>query len=690
MFYGGKSVGLKLWKIREQPESEIESLARDSGLSWVLCAVLMSRGIKSAAEAKAFISDLGKLDDPFVMKDMDKAVSRITEAIEDGERIAVYGDYDCDGVTATALLVSYLQSVGADVIYYIPSREKEGYGLNRQAIKMLEGQKAGVIVTVDNGVSAHDEIEYANSLGIDVVVTDHHTPRDTMPPAVAVVNPRRSDCPSGYKELAGVGVAFKLVCALENAEPYELLEYYSDLAALGTVADVVPLTGENRTIVKHGLSRLAESDKPGIAALLEASGLAGKELSCESAAFGIIPRINAAGRMGVVDDVVELLLTDDTSYAAEIAELMNERNAERKKAEDCIVLEIDEILKKNPEILKKRVLVLWGENWHHGVIGIVASKLMERYGKPCLLLSSDGESARGSGRSLPGFSLIEAISACSSHLTRYGGHTLAAGLTLPASSLDAFDAELQAFARDKYPKMPVAACDIACILPMRELTVESISTLTALEPFGAANEQPLFLLQKLWIDGVYPTNDKKHLRIRFSSGGSQFYAVYFRMTEQEFPYKQGDTVDVVATVSIQEYNGKSQLSIKIRDLRPSNLEQERILAENEVYSCYLRDEHSAPDLPLLLAEREDIAVVYRFLRKNGGFYQDTLPLYCGISKSGVGYAKMLISLDVMREMGLIGDSGGRITVTPDPPKVDIEESAILTKLKTGLQVRQGG
>lgn len=678
-------MGFKRWNIREQQASEIEALARDSGLSWVLCALLLSRGIRSADEAAAFLSEGGALENPFVMRDMDKAVARIAEAMEDGERIAVYGDYDCDGATATALLVSYLQSVGADVIYYIPSREKEGYGLNKPAIKMLLEQKVDVIVTVDNGVSAHEEIEYANSLGIDVVVTDHHTPRDTLPAAVAVVNPHRHDCPSAYKELAGVGVAFKLVCALENADPHELLEYYSDLAALGTVADVVPLTGENRVIARHGLARLTESDKPGIAALLDVSGLQGKALTSESVAFGIIPRINAAGRMGVIDDVVELLLTDDTAYAAEIAEQMNEQNAQRKKTEEGIVLEIDEILKQNPEILNKRVLVIWGKNWHHGVVGIVASKLMERFDKPCILLSSDGEYARGSGRSLAGFSLIEAISACSAHLKQYGGHMLAAGLTLPVSALKDFDKALQDYAREHYPQMPVATCEIGCVLPNSALTVESIATLTALEPFGAANEQPLFLLQGMQISGIYPTSDKKHLRLRLAKGDMQLYAVYFRMTEQEFPYKQGDLLDVVATVGVQEYNGKSQLSVKIRDLRQTGVNQEQILAENEIYARYLRGEQDGAEIPLLLATREDIAAVYKFLRKHGGCGQDRLPLYCGIAESGAGYAKMLVALDVLREMGLLAQSGARLTVAPDPPKVNIEASAILTKLKAGLR-----
>ncbi len=674
-------MGFKYWKRPKLKIEQIDEIAHESKLAWALVAVLAARGYSSVDEIKAFIADAAELENPYVLKDMDKAVARITEAMEDGERICVFGDYDCDGVTATSLLTSYLQSVGADVIYYVPSREKEGYGLNNDAIKMLQGQKVDLIVTVDNGISAHKEIDYAKSLGIDVVVTDHHTPRETMPNAVAVINPHRADCPSAFKELAGVGVAFKLICALENAEPDELLEYYSDLVALGTVADVVALVGENRVIVKHGLQRLLENERPGIEALLEVSGLAGKDLTAESIAFGIIPRINAAGRMGAVDDVIELLLTDDANYAAESAETINEQNVLRKKAEEQIVLEIEEVLRKNPHILTKRVLVVFGKNWHHGVVGIVASKLMERYGKPSLLISIDGDTARGSGRSIDGFSLIDAITACQSHLTRFGGHTLAAGLTIPTAAIEAFDADIQAFARENYPFMPVATCNIDCILPTSKLLLENIASLSALEPFGAANEQPLFLLEKLTIDGIYPTTDKKHIRIKFSADSLQFYAVFFGMAEQNFPYFAGNIVDVVATITASEYNGKNQLSVKIRDLRPNSVPQDQILQGNELYSRHLRGEYDSSETAKLIADRDDLAVVYKYLRKSGGYQYDAVSLFYQIMDSKIEYSRMLVALDVMEELGLIARNGEKISTMPDPPKVNIDDSLILMNLK---------
>lgn len=684
---------IKRWNLPRGNLHEIGELSRESGLPWVLCAVLSSRGVSSAAGAKAFIEDTCELEDPFKLKDMDKAAARVLEAIEYGERIAVYGDYDCDGITATALLTSYLQSAGADVIYYVPSREKEGYGLNKPAIEMLRGQNTELIITVDNGVSAHDEIAFANSLGIDVVVTDHHTPRATLPDAVAVVNPHRADCTGSLKDLAGVGVAFKLVCALENARPAELLEYYSDLVALGTIADVVPLTGENRVIVKHGLSLLCDSERSGIAALIEVCGLTGKSLNCESVAFGIIPRINAAGRMGCVDDVIEMLLTDDSGYAQEIAEAVNVQNAERKKAEEQIVREVEDILRGDKDILKKRVIVVHGGGWHHGVAGIVASKLMEKYGKPCILISSDGKTARGSGRSLEGFSLIGAITACSKYLTQFGGHTLAAGITLPADAVADFDAAMQAYARENYPHMPSALLKIDCEIPPERLTVEEISALNALEPFGAANESPLFLLRGLVIDGIYPTTDQKHIRIKFSTGGAQLYAVYFRMSESDFPYHTGDVADVVAGISVSEYNGRLQLSIKIRDLRPSGVQQEQILAACETYSQYLRGEYAEVERPdRLLPDREDLAVAYRFLRKCGGYTYGEVSMYYRIMDSGIDFCRMLVALDIMRELGLIerGRTDGGLSVVPNPPQVNIDDSVILQNLKAEMQVTKRG
>lgn len=665
----------------------IQALATETGLPALVCAVLANRGLDTSAEIRQFLSEDNELESPFALADMDKAVARILEAVENGERIAVYGDYDCDGVTATALLCSYLQSVGAYAIYYIPSREKEGYGLNRGAVDILHGQRIDLIVTVDNGVSAHDEIDYAASLGIDVVVTDHHTPRETLPQAVAVVNPHRRDCPSRFKELSGVGVAFKLAAALEHADPAELLEYYSELVTLGTVADVVPLTGENRAIVRHGLARLSQSHNEGIRALIRVGGLEGRDIGCEAVAFGIVPRINVAGRLGTVDELVEMLLCEDQGYADETAAELNAMNARRKSIEDEIFAEIAAMLAEQPGLRNGRLLVLSGNGWHHGVIGIVASKVVERYGKPCVLLSVEGGIARGSGRSVEGFSLIEAIAACSRHLTRFGGHTLAAGMTMPAEAIEEFAADMQEFARKFYPRMPDAAIRIDCVLTPETFTLESFQALSRLEPFGAGNEQPLFLLRGAVLEGIYPTADGKHLRLRILFGRSSYYAICFRMTENRFPYAAGDSIDLVCEISAGEYNGKPQLSVRVRDIRPHGADQEDILEGQSLYEKYLRGEKlCADEIAKLTPTRDDIAAVYKYLRKCGSFRYGETALFFRLRAAGIPFGRLLCALDILREMELIlleaGDGDGSYRVVEQPQKVDLGRSKILSALSS--------
>lgn len=683
-------MGIRFWKLPDTRPDQIRALEEQTGLPRIVCAILTARGVTDPEAATAFVREDAALDDPFLLADMDKAVHRIRQAVERGERIAVYGDYDCDGITSTALLVSYFQAVGADAIYYIPGREKEGYGLNIPAVDILHGQGVGLIVTVDNGISAHEEIAYAGGLGIDVIVTDHHTPRDTLPAAVAVVNPHRADCPSRFKELAGVGVAFKLICALEQTDASELLEYYSDLVTLGTIADVVDLDSENRVIVRHGLARLPETENPGLAALLTVSGLRERQLTSESAAFGIIPRINAAGRVGIADDVVELLLTDDPGAAAEAAVLINEQNAQRKKIEEQMLGEIEGMLSQNPQILNRRILIAAGKNWHHGVVGIVSSKLMERYDKPVVLFSVENGEARGSGRSVKGFSLIEAITACSDNLIQYGGHTMAAGLTLRADDLDRFCEQLQDYARERYPTMPTSELAADCVLEPAGLTVEEIAPLSMLEPFGAGNESPLFCLKGLVVENIYPTGDGKHIRVRLSGGGNSFYAVWFGMSGAAFPYQAGKAVEIMAKISVGEYNGKAQLSVKISDLRPADVPQEEMLADRERYACHLRGELTPDECRKIVPKRDDIALVYRYLRRNGSFPYGPDALFLRLKSGGIGYCRMLLALDILEEMGFVTKSGGNgetiYTVVTGAPRADLNDSTILMRLRGAVIV----
>lgn len=672
-------MAIKIWHLPDISNEDILKTMSATGYPRLLSAVLAEKTSRETVNITAKLPE--SFASPYTIRDMEKAVERIHTALAKGEKTAVFGDYDCDGITATVLMTSYLQSVGADMFYYIPSREKEGYGLNNTAIKMLADLGVTLIITVDNGISSHNEVEYARELGVDVIITDHHTPRDTLPNAVAVVNPHRRDCESEFKELAGVGVAFKLVCALEDASCEEMLEYYSDIVTLGTISDVVPLLGENRLIVKHGLEKLCEADNNGIIALLKTSSLEGKTLSGESIAFGIIPRINAAGRMDCVESAVEMFLTDSYSEAEQIALQLDEQNEARKAIEQAILKEIEDKIAENPDILKERIVVISGENWHQGVVGIVSAKITENYGKPSILISSSGGMAKGSGRSIPGFSLIEAITACREHLEQYGGHVLAAGLTLKTESIPAFRRAICEYARQNYIVMPIPEINISAVITSRDLNINDIKSLEKLEPYGAGNEAPSFLFLRAKVEGIYPTADGNHLRLRFSFGGEMYYAVYFRMREEDFIYEVGNYIDMVAAVSINTWNGSEQISIKIKDIRPADTDEESLVAGYLNYLHFSRDELSAVNLSQIAPTRDDIAYVYRYIKKLKSIPASMRDIYFRINNSEVDFCKMSIAIDVLLEMGLAVSRKDGISIVENPAKIDLENSRILAKLK---------
>ena len=676
-------MGIKQWNISQPREEEAAAIAAQTGFSPLLSRVLCARGRGTQEGIAALRTADAALSNPYNLKDMDKAVARIRQAIEKGERIAVFGDYDCDGITATALLTGYLQAVGADVFYSVPNREQDGYGLNTSAIDFLRGLNTDLIVSVDNGISSHKEIAYAKELGLDVVVTDHHTPQDTLPQAVAVVNPHRADCPSGLTELCGVGVAFKLVCALEEDETGdEMLEYYADLVTIGTIADVVPLVGENRVIVRRGLAHLAGSERVGLRALMERTGIADKAITSEMVAFNIIPRLNAVGRMGPVDDAIELLLTDDFPYAWDLSQRMEELNERRKEIEQEVFHQVEAMLAADPALMRERLLILAGKGWHHGVVGIVSARVMEKTGKPCILFSLDETEARGSARSFPGFSMIEAVTACSEHLSRYGGHTLAAGMSASLENYPLFVDQIQRYAGERHPFMPALPIQVDCALRPKELNVENISSLSAMEPYGAGNKSPCFLIAGLAVERVTPISEGRHLRITLLGDGTSFSALFFRKRAEDFPYMKGDLVDLVASVNLSEYAGREQVSVIISDLRKSGVDQETVIREDQAYACFLRGEYEPVKGVDLLPGREDIALVYRALRAAGTYRHRPVELYYRLCESGVGYAKVLAALDVLAQMELIyiGPKGEYIC-PPNPPKVDLETCGLLRTLK---------
>ena len=482
---------MKRWTVA-QPDGDLAAnLAEECEIHPFLALLLTTRGVTNLEEATDFLVNGEIGDDVFAFADMDAAVERIQRAIDSYERIAVFGDYDADGVTATALLYDFLAKREADVVYYIPQREGEGYGLHRDSVEKLKEMGAKLLITVDNGIAALEEAAYAAELGMDVVITDHHQPQEALPQAVAVVDPHRPDCGSACKDYAGVGVAFKLICALDG-DADQMMEEYGDLVALGTLADVMQLRGENRTLVRRGLQVMNERRRPGLAKLMEVAGVGDKRVTASTAVFTLAPRINAAGRMGSPETAARLLLTADGEEAAALAEDIQQLNVERQAAEAAILGEVLERLKQQPERLAARILVLEGDNWHPGVVGIIASRLMERFGKPCIVLSVQDGVAKGSGRSLPGFSLFDALTACKEVLTAYGGHSLAAGVTLEAARIDEFREAVNAYAAAVCPRMPVPELHVDFRMRPSQIDVEKLDLLAALEPCGTGNPAPVF------------------------------------------------------------------------------------------------------------------------------------------------------------------------------------------------------
>lgn len=679
---------IKKWKLPEFPREAADTLENTLGLPKYISEILAARGF-TAAQAQEFLQEASLFLNPYQMQDMQAAVQRIAQAVENGEKIAVYGDYDCDGITATALLYTYFQDIGAVAMYYIPDRETEGYGLNCPAIDALAGRGVDLIVTVDNGISSIKEVAYANSLGIDVVVTDHHQPREQLPPAAAVVDPHRKDCPYPFKSLCGAGVAFKLICAMEgDLTCREILDHYAHIIALGTVGDVVELTGENRAIVKAGLISIANGENLGLSQLMRVSGIAESKLDSRSLSFGLVPRINAAGRMGKATLALELLMADDEETALALAQKLDQLNEERKALVNHILEDVEQMLAREPSLLEQRVILLAKEGWHHGIVGIAAAKIVEQYSKPCILFAIDGEEARGSARSVEGYSIIEAINRCQGLLTRYGGHHQAAGLSLWAKDLPGFIQEFLQDAGQHFDIMPVDQLIIDAVLPQGAASVSIVKELGCLEPFGAGNETPVFLLPQCRIESIIPLSNDKHLRLRLWQNGQIFYALYFGVSSRQFPYGAGETVDIAANLELNEYNGEVSVSIKIKGVHPGSLPQDKLIIGRQYYEKLRRREPLTEKITQYITpNREDIAQIYRYLKQCRGFGWGYDLLWCRLGK--INFCKMMLCLDIMEEMGLLQPrwgTGEALVLAGTAAKVNLEDSSILQCLKGGETV----
>ena len=676
-------MNIKKWEVAPLDKERAAQLAERYSLPFFLAMLLEIRGVNKEEEIRDLLSG-GQLSDPFLMKDMDKAVERIRRAIDNFEKIAVYGDYDADGVTATSILFTYLEAVGADVMYYIPQREGEGYGMNLHAVETLHQEGVTLIVTVDNGIASVNEVERAAQLGIDVVVTDHHRPQERVPSAYAVVDAYQPDDYGPYKDLSGAGVALKLVMALEDGDAGAVMEEYADLAALGTVADVVPVLGENRAIVKAGLAILTRGGRAGVDALMEQSGVGGKAATATSLAFTVIPRINATGRMGAPERAVRLLTCETQEEAEPLSAEICEDNDHRREVEAQIAKEAMEKIEQDPALLYSRVIVVDGEGWHHGVIGIVASRITERFGKPCMVISTDGQMAKGSGRSVEGFSLFEAICACGDLMERYGGHPMAAGITLPAENVPLFRERINQYAAQVCREMPAPVLRVDCKLNPSALTPDMPQSLRPMEPYGSGNPQPLFGLYGMELKQIIPVGGGNHLRLVCAKRGATLTCMKFSTRPEEFPFAPGEVLDLAVTLEAKEFRGEPQLTVSVREAKLSGLNMEECVHTYRLYESIRRGESLTPaEGEEVLPTRQDLAGLYRKLVSYQGAAFGVQALLGSLP--GMNLGKLLLGLDMLQERRLVALMGGEerrsAQILPTQGKVDIFASPVYQQAK---------
>ena len=644
----------KVWSLRctaESNDTEIEKLSQELSISKVTAKIMYNRGCRTADDARRFMSPSMEIfHDPFGLKDMDRAVERISRAIANDEKITVYGDYDVDGVTSVTLLYLYLKSLGARVNYYIPLRAKEGYGVSSSAIDTLAGRATELMITVDTGITANREVEYAKSLGIDTVVTDHHECHGELPDACAVVNPHRPDCTYPFCELAGVGVVFKLVCAYEikrcpDKEVDEcvrnICDKYIDLVAVGTVADVMPLIDENRVIVKLGLESIDSHPRMGLEALIDAAnnsnltrpatGVAERitkkrKITSGQISFSIAPRINAAGRISSASKAVELLLCDDESDARKLADELCEINLIRQREENNIADKAYRQIEETHNFKNDKVIVIENDSWQQGIIGIVSSRITEKYGLPSILISFDGATdgdgdphdiGKGSGRSVKGINLVEALDHCREHLVQFGGHELAAGLSVMRCNIPAFRKKINEYARENFPDdMFAVKCEADMELSCDELTMQVAEELAMLEPFGVANPTPQFILRDLTLERVVAMSAGKHSKLMLTSGNKSYTAVCFGVPASAHDIHFGEKVDLLCQLGINEYRGQRSLQLIVQDVRVSETLEKKYRVEKKRYLEIAGGEGFSPD-EAVMPTRADIVAVYKFLRYAG-------------------------------------------------------------------------
>ena len=713
----------KNWLIKSTDTQEFNSAVSDIasglGINPIVAKLLYNRGYTDVASAKAFVyMESEMLMNPFKMKDMEKGIEGIRAAIARGERITVYGDYDVDGVTSVCTLYLYLKSLGAKVDYYIPNRAGEGYGVSAPAIDSIKENGSTLVITVDTGTTAVEEVEYAKSIGVNFIITDHHECRSDLPEALAVINPHRPDCEYPFKELAGVGVVFKLICAYEERvlgksridAAKRIFSLYADLVAIGTIADVMPIKEENRIIVRYGLSMIEKTERIGLAALIEAASAKNdaqrsvqrkKKVKITSGYIGytIAPRINAAGRIKEASLAVELFLSNDKTRAREIAEELCRTNKDRQAEENKIMQEAYQKIEQH-DIERDPVIVLDADNWHHGVIGIVASRITEKYTRPAILVSFEGNESeipspddvgKGSGRSIKGMNLVDALCYCSDHLVKFGGHELAAGLSVTRGELDNFRRLINEYARKNLSEADmVQTVEADCELDFSDVNLGLAKGIQLLEPYGVSNPIPGFVLRGVTVNDITGISEGKHTRLSLGNGRYTLSAMYFSNSPDSLGIYVGDKVDVLFNLDVNEWGGRESAQVIIRDIKPSVTEKERHRNERARFeeikngAAFTAEENILPD-------RDDFAAVYRLIQNLVRMDTDVLKHRDIISRLkasdpsvNIGYVKLKIIMMVFKELNILSVED----ISPDTYKFKLYYSTTRKKLDKSTLLRR--
>ena len=677
-----------VWNIRQPEQMAVNNLV-SAGYSPLTAMVLAARNLSDAKAAHAYLDCDCDLFDPYLMTDMDLAAGRVALAMTKGEKIAVFGDYDVDGITSTCLLTDFLRKNGADVVSYIPGRLEEGYGLNPIAIHQLHSEGVKLIITVDCGITAVEEAKLCKQLGIDLVITDHHECKDVLPEAVAVVNPHRPDGGYPHSTLCGVGVAFKLAAALSGDQNQTLSEY-ADMVCLGTVADVMPLQGENRTFVAKGLQLMKHTQRPGIAALMQEAGCDPENITATSIGFMLAPRINAAGRMGQIDLAVELFLTQDPAKAEELAKALCELNRSRQAVEAEIYSQAVSML---PQGKAPEAIVLADESWHQGVVGIVASRMAEEYNCPAFLICLDGEHGKASSRSYGGFNLFASLTALSHLLESYGGHELAAGFTIHRDQIAQFRQEMCCRAAEYYADdhTPRTVLDVDCLVTPELLTIRGIDALQQLEPCGNSCPKPVLAMENLTVDRISMVGGGRHMRLRLRQGHHYIGGIYFSATPETASIQPGDLVDVAFNPQINEFRGERTVQMSVIDIRPSCNAECSVDASG--YGLLRHDQLTKEAAAELCPDRAKLGMLWRYLAANGENLQEEPVCLCRkiVRWSGMSLSlgQMMTCLDIFADVGLLRYERHHkyiaIELTPGPGKADLNTSATMQKLLRGKE-----